>query len=381
MQWARDSRSVAFASSTHLLTDQYRAGFVLDLDTAGKPVGAPRVVTPLALGPNALIWGPPVLDTVAPTASATLDKPANGQGWHRESVVAKLRAEDDEGGDGVASVTYTVDGKKTTATGAAKDVVLSADGVHTLAYFATDKAGNASAAKSLVVRVDRTPPAVAIGSPGAGAAHVVGTSVTAAYSCSDGGSGVVGCDGSTPAGGALDTGAPGARTLKVTARDRAGNTATVGPCVERGGRAAARGRGRAEARRGATRRDAALHAPLREPPPLPDPARPPDGRPAALRRGVHRQQARAAHQGQQAHDPDRPARPAEGQVQGPRRRDDPLGAQALDQADLQDLRAQAAALSNSALTMGRAQPARARAAWRMRWSRSATFVARWAASA
>ena len=82
-------------------------------------------------------------------------------------------------GDGVASVTYTLDGQKTTATGAAKDVSLSADGVHTLAYFATDKAGNASAAKSLVVRVDRTPPGVAIGSPVAGAAHVVGTSVTA----------------------------------------------------------------------------------------------------------------------------------------------------------------------------------------------------------
>ena len=116
VQWARDSRSIAFASSTHLLTDQYRAGFVLDLDAAGRPDGAPRLVTPLSLVPNALIWGPPVLDTTAPTASATLDKPANGAGWHREAVVARLRAQDDAGGDGVASITYTVDGKKTTAT-------------------------------------------------------------------------------------------------------------------------------------------------------------------------------------------------------------------------------------------------------------------------
>jgi Tol biopolymer transport system component len=227
VRWSPDSRSVVFASSEHPLTDQFRSGVVVGLDSAGRPSGAPKVVTPLAFGPNVIMWGPPVLDKVAPTASATLDKPANGQGWHRDTVIAKLRAEDDEGGDGVASVTYTVDGKKTTATGAAKDVPLSADGVHTLAYFATDKAGNASAARSLVVRVDRTPPAVAFGSPAAGAAHVVGTSVTAAYSCSDGGSGVVGCDGSTPAGGPLDTGAPGARTLAVTARDRAGNTATV----------------------------------------------------------------------------------------------------------------------------------------------------------
>ena len=177
VQWARDSRSIAFASSTHLLTDQYRAGFVLELDAAGMPNGAPRLVTPLSLGPNALIWGPPVLDTTAPTASATLDKPANGAGWHREAVVARLRAQDDAGGDGVASITYTVDGKKTTATGAAQDVALGADGAHTVSYFATDRAGNASAAKSLAVRVDRTPPAVAIGSPAAGAAHVAGTSV------------------------------------------------------------------------------------------------------------------------------------------------------------------------------------------------------------
>ena len=191
--------SIAFASSTHLLTDQYRAGFVLDLDAAGRPDGAPRLVTPLSLGPNALIWGPPVLDTTAPTASATLDKPANGAGWHREAVVARLRAQDDAGGDGVASITYTVDGKKTTATGAAQDVRWRRRRPHGLLL--RDRPGGERECGE-VARRARGPHAAGgrIGHPRR-ARPVAGTSVTAAYSCSDSGSGVVGCEGSAPPAG------------------------------------------------------------------------------------------------------------------------------------------------------------------------------------
>jgi hypothetical protein len=129
----------------------------------------------------------------------------------------------------VASITYTVDGvaRRASVSGASADVPVSSDGVHTVKYAAKDAAGNTEVQKTIVVRVDRTAPSVAISSPGAGAALPVGAGVNAGYACSDGTSGVAACEGSAPAGSALDTRSPGARLLRVTARDRAGNSASA----------------------------------------------------------------------------------------------------------------------------------------------------------
>ena len=71
------------------------------------------------------------------------------------------------------------------------------------------------------VRVDVTPPAVAIRQPVNGAVYPPGQVVAVDYSCS----GATSCSGTLPDGAALPTSAAGPETFTVTAADSAGNTA------------------------------------------------------------------------------------------------------------------------------------------------------------
>jgi hypothetical protein len=72
-----------------------------------------------------------------------------------------LRAADEAGGSGVQSVTYSATGANpiatTTVPGAAADPVISAEGVTTLTFHATDRAGNAEPDHTVTIRVDKTP--------------------------------------------------------------------------------------------------------------------------------------------------------------------------------------------------------------------------------
>jgi hypothetical protein len=68
---------------------------------------------------------------------------------------------------------------------------------------------------------DVTPPTISITTPSSGQHVPVGASVAAAFSCNDGGSGVVACTG--PA--SLETATAGAKSYTVTASDAAGNQA------------------------------------------------------------------------------------------------------------------------------------------------------------
>jgi hypothetical protein len=75
---------------------------------------------------------------------------------------------------------------------------------------------------------DTTSPTVDLRSPAHGAVVKVGDAVAVDFSCADeGGSGLASCDGSVPDGGLLDTSAPGAVGVTVTARDNAGNETVV----------------------------------------------------------------------------------------------------------------------------------------------------------
>jgi Thrombospondin type 3 repeat len=78
-------------------------------------------------------------------------------------------------------------------------------------------------------RVDAIPPAITVTAPAEGAAFLVGTVIPAGFACVDdaGGSGVASCVGSAPAGGPIDTSAPGVRTFTVTATDRVGNQSAL----------------------------------------------------------------------------------------------------------------------------------------------------------
>jgi YVTN family beta-propeller protein len=76
---------------------------------------------------------------------------------------------------------------------------------------------------------DGTTPTIDLRTPADGAQYDFGDVVAADYSCADedGGSGLASCSGDVASGAPLDTTTAGPHTFTVTARDNAGNTATV----------------------------------------------------------------------------------------------------------------------------------------------------------
>jgi 6-phosphogluconolactonase len=75
---------------------------------------------------------------------------------------------------------------------------------------------------------DGQAPTIDLRTPADGAEYAFGAVVAADYSCADeGGSGVASCEGDVATGAALDTASAGPHSFTVTARDAAGNTATV----------------------------------------------------------------------------------------------------------------------------------------------------------
>ncbi|MFF0383073.1 OmpL47-type beta-barrel domain-containing protein [Streptomyces sp. NPDC004286] len=95
------------------------------------------------------VVAPPAEDTTAPETSAALDGTRNANGAYVTSAKVTVNASDSA--SGVARVEYSLDGGPYLAYSAA--VVVDRLGFHTVAYRATDKAGNTSAAKSVTFTV------------------------------------------------------------------------------------------------------------------------------------------------------------------------------------------------------------------------------------
>ena len=141
-----------------------------------------------------------VSDTIAPTITAT----AAPAGWTNGDVVVTFACSDS--GSGIASCPAPV-----TAT---------AEGVYEVSGTATDNAGN-SASASATVKIDKTVPVVSITGP---AIVIQGQAASATVTASDALSGLA----VNPSGAlALDTSAPGSRTVTVTATDNAGNSSSA----------------------------------------------------------------------------------------------------------------------------------------------------------
>lgn len=109
-------------------------------------------------------------DTKPPATRATPLPAPNANGWNNGDVTVGLTATDDPGGSGVKEIRFSLTGAQGgsgVVTGSTASVTISAEGSTTLTYFAIDKAGNQEAAKTLVVRIDKTPPTLTCGvSPG-----------------------------------------------------------------------------------------------------------------------------------------------------------------------------------------------------------------------
>lgn len=167
---------------------------------------------------------PATPDTTPPVILATVPAPG---GWSAGPATVRLSATDDA--SGVAAVHWRLRGASTaegSVAGGSAEIVVSADGVTELEYWAVDAAGNASAPARADVRVDGTAPVVHVDAPVDGGTFRAGAVGTASFSCSDAFSGVVSCAGSTPAGQPLPD-SPGGHALVIEAVDGAGNRTSV----------------------------------------------------------------------------------------------------------------------------------------------------------
>ena len=174
--WLRVDRSGATVTAYYSLGDPDGAGAnwvslgTANLDTV-LPAGAgPRYVGPY--GGNGSISVRYDYFRVTPDNPSDAAPPVTSHSlpagdWHREPVDVTLTAvEDGECVSGVERTEYRIgDGAFTTYSA---PVRVSGDGEHTLQYRSVDKAGNVEDAKSVVVRIDGTPPATTASLDGTG---------------------------------------------------------------------------------------------------------------------------------------------------------------------------------------------------------------------
>jgi hypothetical protein len=100
-------------------------------------------------------------DSTPPTTLATVSPSPNANQWNNTNVVVSLNATDNPGGSGVNAITYSLTGAQPgsgSMAGSTASVPISTEGITTLNFFASDNAGNRESGKSLVVRIDKTPP-------------------------------------------------------------------------------------------------------------------------------------------------------------------------------------------------------------------------------
>jgi FtsP/CotA-like multicopper oxidase with cupredoxin domain len=171
-------------------------------------------------------------DTVAPTVAAAVLPAPNAAGWNKSAVTVTLTATDTSlvpPPSGVAWITYSASGATIIAPTMAANpasIPISAEGITTLTYFATDKAGNIGAPQSSTVSIDLTKPTVAWGVPSP-AANSFGwnrTNVSIPFTAADALSGVA---SATPVSPLVIAPQGLAKTGTVTVVDVAGNSATI----------------------------------------------------------------------------------------------------------------------------------------------------------
>jgi hypothetical protein len=103
------------------------------------------------------------LDVTAPNTVAVPSVQPNANGWNNTNITISLNAIDELGGSGVKEIHWTLTGAQTGATVVPSNTValtIGNEGTTTLTYFAVDQAGNIESNKSLIVKLDKTPPTI-----------------------------------------------------------------------------------------------------------------------------------------------------------------------------------------------------------------------------
>ena len=172
------------------------------------------------LAGNCTTAGPLTLkiDLKAPTFACT---PPPTDPWYATNVSVPCTAAD--GGSGVATTSPFALATSVAAGSFAPGT--PAGGAFTSSTTVADVAGNSVVAGPFgPYKVDLSPPAITITTPAANATYTIGSSVTPVFNCTDQGSGIASCTGSSAT---LDTATFGTRTFTVTAVDIAGNRTTL----------------------------------------------------------------------------------------------------------------------------------------------------------
>ena len=167
------------------------------------------------------------VDTKGP--SITITTPQDGATYDQGATIdADYSCADEPGGSGLAD---QPDGcKGDVANGSPVDT--SSLGQHSFTVTAKDRAGNPSSKTVHYTVADNTAPSVTITTPADGATYGQNSTVNADYTCTDneGGSGLAdppdGCKGPVANGSPIDTSTLGDHSFTVTAKDKAGNTAS-----------------------------------------------------------------------------------------------------------------------------------------------------------
>ncbi|PYX91440.1 MAG: hypothetical protein DMG67_10135, partial [Acidobacteria bacterium] len=171
------------------------------------------------------------IDSTPPVTTATVSPSPSANGWNNTDVTVTLGSTDNEaaGGTGARQITYSASGAQsidsTVVQGNSASVTVNAEGITTITFFATDFAENVEAIKTVVVKIDKTPPTInGSPTPTANANGWNNTDVTVAFQCSDALSGLAA--GSPPSPTVLS--AEGAnQSVSGMCTDQAGNTASA----------------------------------------------------------------------------------------------------------------------------------------------------------
>jgi hypothetical protein len=167
------------------------------------------------------------LDVVPPKTIASV-APSTTSGWANADVVVSLTATDiGPTASGVSELVFSASGAQpigeTHIPGASSDIAITSEGITTLTFRASDKAGNVEAARSITVRIDRTAPTIAgTATPAPNSAGWNNTTVTVTFSCADAPSGIASCAAPILLGGEGTN-----QSATGTATDLAGNTASA----------------------------------------------------------------------------------------------------------------------------------------------------------
>lgn len=180
------------------------------------------------VGNSATFTSPAVnLDLTKPSTSAVVSGTSNNLGWYPGPVSVTLTAADNL--SGVGSTFYRIDGGAAQTYASAFSV--SSDGVHTVAFWSVDVAGNTETQQTRVVKIDATAPVTQASASGtAGTNNWYRSAVQVSLNASDNVSGVQNSNYRID-GGAIQTYAgpfvlstTGQHTVNYWSVDNAGNT-------------------------------------------------------------------------------------------------------------------------------------------------------------